>query len=192
MAPLSIKGQLSYPPDLNPYGLGHGVCINVRLEVQAAAQDRTMFEVTHCCGTLDYHKDPILKKNDDQWKHIGEAPLNATESGLNATEPELPELTCLTLAGMIKIFCKYLQEGIVPYEMNLGRDFLAPSGTTGAPNPRAARSAASSSTRRRTRRRPCASARGASPPASRRTRPGRTVRPAAPSAPSAAPSRSRT
>jgi hypothetical protein len=85
-------------------------------EVQAAAQDRTMVEVTHCCGTLDYHKDPILKKTDDRWKHIG---LNATE---------LPELTCLTLAGMIKIFCKYLQEGIVPYEMNLGRDSLAPSG----------------------------------------------------------------
>ena len=32
----------------------HGVCVNLRGEVKAEHLDRTMLEVTHCCGTADY------------------------------------------------------------------------------------------------------------------------------------------
>ena len=32
----------------------HGVCVNLRGEVKASHMDRTMLEVTHCCGTADY------------------------------------------------------------------------------------------------------------------------------------------
>ena len=38
-------------------GDGHAICINLRGEVYASAQERTMLELTHCCGTLDYRGD---------------------------------------------------------------------------------------------------------------------------------------
>ena len=33
---------------------GHAVCVNLRGESFASAQERTMLELTHCCGTMDY------------------------------------------------------------------------------------------------------------------------------------------
>ena len=33
---------------------GHAICTNLRGEMKASAQERTMLELTHCCGTLDY------------------------------------------------------------------------------------------------------------------------------------------
>ena len=80
---------------------GHAVCINLRGEVYAAAQERTMLEITHCCGTMDYmdgYQNFITKKD------------------------ETNEMTCLTLKGMIKIFCEYI-ESIVPAGFNLVKSF---------------------------------------------------------------------
>mmetsp|Transcript_32398 Transcript_32398/g.100251 ORF Transcript_32398/g.100251 Transcript_32398/m.100251 type:complete len:156 (+) Transcript_32398:269-736(+) len=38
---------------------GHAVCVALRVEVGASAQERTMLELTHCCGTMDYRETHV-------------------------------------------------------------------------------------------------------------------------------------
>ena len=71
----------------------HGICVNLRGEMKASAQERTMLETTHCCGTLDY---------------VGPTSAAGYENDIFGLEHIwLPHTqTCLTLKGMIEIFCE--------------------------------------------------------------------------------------
>mmetsp|Transcript_15281 Transcript_15281/g.45703 ORF Transcript_15281/g.45703 Transcript_15281/m.45703 type:complete len:364 (+) Transcript_15281:685-1776(+) len=106
--PLTAKGEENCVTD---YEQRHGICVNLRAEVKAAHLDRTMLEVTHCCGTADYSATMILKEQS-KWSFQGKTGEDS-KSG-----PQ--DRTCLTLGGMMRIFCDYLQEGIVPSGLNLG------------------------------------------------------------------------
>lgn len=59
----SAIGEGSFTPD-NPNSFagsssGHAVCLALRAEVGASAQERTMLELTHCCGTMDYRASHV-------------------------------------------------------------------------------------------------------------------------------------
>jgi len=92
---------------------GHAVCLNARGEVFASAQERTMLEITHCCGTMDYY--------------TGGAPdaFSPSPSILDFSPAETyHDMTCLTLKGMINIFCEYVESEIIPSGINLRQSDL--------------------------------------------------------------------
>ena len=84
---------------------GHATCVNLRAEVGASAQERTMIEITHCCGTLDY-------------RTVGSGG-NTIDSVAGYSKKD-HDMTCLTIKGMIEIFCEYIKGGIVKPGINLG------------------------------------------------------------------------
>ena len=56
--PIGVRTPLT-AADPDAFAHRHGVCVNLRAEVQAEHLDRTMIEVTHCCGTADYSKATV-------------------------------------------------------------------------------------------------------------------------------------
>ena len=65
-----------------------------------------MIEGTHCCGTADYHTHAAIKTLSTTWANL-------------YTLPAFRAKTCLTLGGMIEIFCDYIEAGIVPPGLDL-------------------------------------------------------------------------
>jgi len=121
---------------------GHAICVNLRGEVGASAQERTMLELTHCCGTLDYlgviwgtmnFGGPLVNYNIPPISGFTDAknrPITEmTDTGISANSVAQLTLydeeayrhmpTCLTIKGMIVTFCEYIQNGLIPEAPNL-------------------------------------------------------------------------
>ena len=108
-----------YQSNTYPFNVrAHAICVNLRAEMSASAQERTMMEVTHCCGTMDYRKgeDYVVGYDNDaeqKWD------TNLAESGFGNNMRH--DMTCLTVKGMILIFCEYIKAGIIPAGINLAK-----------------------------------------------------------------------